>query len=246
MKPAFGEILVVPDAETFAEAGARLFADAVTAASDRFVVGLAGGSTPKTLYRRLAAAPYRQQIRWSAIDFVLGDERFVSPDDDDSNLHMIRTALFDRLDHAPPRVHPVPFDGLTVEKAAASYEKTLKSLYGSENLASEQPFFDICFLGMGDDGHTASLLPGQAKLLDERNRWVLPVTEGRPEARVTLTFPVLESTKLVIFAVTGAGKQAMLDRILSGEERDVPAARLRPQGRLLWLADRAAAGRWAD
>ncbi|HEX7389441.1 MAG TPA: 6-phosphogluconolactonase [Acidiphilium sp.] len=246
MKPAFGEILVVPDAEAFAEAGARLFADAVTAVSDRFVVGLAGGSTPKTLYQRLAAAPYRQKIRWSAIDFVLGDERFVSPDDDDSNLHMIRMALFDQLDHAPPRVHPVPFDGLTVEKAAVSYEKTLKSLYGAEQLAPGRPFFDICFLGMGNDGHTASLLPGQAKLLDERNRWVLPVTEGRPEARVTLTFPVLESAKLVIFAVTGAGKQPMLDRILSGEERDVPAARLRPQGRLLWLVDRAAAGRWAD
>ena len=246
MKPALGEILVVADAEAFAEAGAKLFADAAMAAPDRFVAGLAGGSTPKSLYQRLALAPYRQQIRWSAIDFVLGDERFVAPDDDDSNVRMIREALFDRLDHEKPRVHPVPFKGLTVDQAAEAYEKTLKSLYGSERLRPEQSFFDICFLGMGDDGHTASLLPGQPKLLDERKRWVLPVTEGRPEARVTLTYPVLESAELVVFVVSGAAKRPMLDRILSGEERDVPAARLRPRGRLLWLADRAAAGRWAQ
>ncbi|MCU4161124.1 6-phosphogluconolactonase [Acidiphilium sp. AL] len=246
MKPVLGEILVVPDAEAFAEAGAKLFADAAMVAPDRFVAGLAGGSTPKSLYERLAVAPYRQQIRWSAIDFVLGDERFVSPDDDDSNLHMVRNSLFDRLDHEKPRIHPVPFEGLTVNEAAIAYEKTLKSLYGSESLEPDRKFFDICFLGMGDDGHTASLLPGQPKLLDEKKRWVLPVTEGRPESRVTLTYPVLESAELVVFVVSGGGKRAMLDRILSGEEREVPAARLRPQGRLLWLADRAAAGRWAD
>lgn len=246
MKPAHGEVMIVPDAEAFAEAGARLFADAVATSDGRCVAGLAGGSTPKALYERLAMEPYRSGVRWSGVDLVLGDERFVAPTDADSNLNMIRTALLDSLDGEAPRLHPVPFDGMTVNTAATAYQRTLQSLYGNATIDPVRPFFDICFLGMGDDGHTASLLPGQNSLLDERQRWVLPVTEGRPEARVTLTFPVLESAKLVVFLVKGEGKRAMLDRILSGTDSEVPASRLHPHGRLLWLADRDAAGRWAD
>ncbi len=176
---------------------------------------------------------------------MLGDERFVAPDDPDSNFGMIRAAMLGRLDGDRPRTHPVPFEGMTVGAAAAAYERTLQAIYGAATLAPDRPFFDLCLLGMGDDGHTASLLPGQAVLLEERRRWAIPVTEGRPEARITLTYPVLESARAVVFLVSGAGKRAMLDAILSGEERDAPAARLRPQGRLIWLADRAAAGRWA-
>jgi 6-phosphogluconolactonase len=246
MTPARGELMVVETAEAFAEAGARLFADAAAAAQGRFVAGLAGGSTPKSIYRRLAEPPYRTSLRWDAMDLVPGDERFVAHDSPDSNLHMIRGALIDRLDHPVGGLHAVPFEGLTVDRAAAAYEQTLKDLYGHETLRPEQPFFDICFLGMGDDGHTASLLPGQPDLLDERQRWVLPVTKGRPESRVTLTYPVLESSRVVVFVVSGEGKRAMLDAILSGRDTTVPAARLQPQGRLLWLADRAAAGRWAS
>jgi 6-phosphogluconolactonase len=234
----------VAPADAFADGGARLFADAAAAAAGRFTAGLAGGSTPKSIYRRLAESPYRSSLQWNDMNLVLGDERFVAHDSPDSNLHMIRGALVDRLDHPITGLHPVPFDGLTVDRAAA-YEQTLWGIYGHETLRASQPFFDICFLGMGDDGHTASLLPGQSDLLDERQRWVLPVTRGRPESRVTLTYPVLESARLVVFLVSGQGKRAMLDAILSGREADVPAARLRPQGRLLWLADRAAAGTWA-
>lgn len=245
MKPARGDVMVVPDAAGFAEAGAKLFADAFAGASGRFVAGLAGGSTPKSLYERLAMQPYRTALRWSLADLVLGDERFVAPDDADSNLHMIRGALFDRLGDERPNLHPVLYQGETVASAAVAYERALKRLYGAETLDPARPFFDICFLGMGDDGHTASLLPGQPALLEERERWVLPVTKGRPEARVTLTYPVLESAKLVVFLVSGEGKRAMLDGVLGGAETNVPAARLRPTGRLVWLADRAAAGRWA-
>ncbi|MDD2876276.1 MAG: 6-phosphogluconolactonase [Acidiphilium sp.] len=246
MKPAIGELMIVEDATAFAEAGAKLFADAAASVTGRFTAGLAGGSTPRTLYQRLGAPPYLTQLCWATMDFVLGDERFVAPDDSDSNVHMIREALFDKLESNTTRLHAVPFEGLTVVQAAIAYERTLHTLYGSKVLVPERPFFDICFLGMGDDGHTASLLPGQSKLLDERRRWVMPVTEGRPEARVTLTYPVLESSKLVVFVVLGGGKRAMLDRILSGVETEAPAARLRPRGRLLWLADAAAAGRWAQ
>lgn len=245
MKPARGELMVVADPAAFAEAGASLFAAAAEAATGRFIAGLAGGSTPKAMYERLSKPPYNSQIHWAGLDFVLGDERFVAPDDADSNVHMIRMALFDRLDGEPAKLHPVPYENLTVQQAAQAYERTLKSLYGAETIDPAKPFFDICFLGMGDDGHTASLLPGQPELLDERHRWVLPVTKGRPESRVTLTYPILESAKLVVFVVSGAGKRDMLDRVLSGAETEAPAARLHPQDRLVWLADKAAAGHWA-
>lgn len=245
MIPFHGALRVADDPAALAEAGAALLAEAAAAAQGPCVIGLAGGSTPRPLYQRLAAAPYRDRLAWSAIDFVLGDERFLPPDDPDSNFHMIDTSLFARLDQRP-RVHPVPFAGVTVEAAAAAYARTLQTLYGAPTLQPDRPFFDLCLLGMGEDGHTASLLPGQPVLLDERDRWALPVTEGRPEPRVTLTYPVLDSAKLVVVLVSGAGKRAMLGAILSGAERDAPAARLRPQGRLLWLADRDAAGRWAD
>jgi 6-phosphogluconolactonase len=244
--PAIGTLLLVPDADAFAEAGAKLFADAAEQASGRCVVGLAGGSTPKSIYQRLAAPPYRDQIPWAGIDFVLGDERFVASDDPDSNMRMIDQALFGHIQHDPARIHAVPYAGLTVEQAATRYEHDLQTLYGAKTLDPARPLFDICFLGMGDDGHTASLLPGQSQLLDERTRWVLPVTKGRPESRVTLTYPALESARLIVFVVSGGGKRAMLDAILSGAETSVPAARIRPSGRVLWLVDQAAAGAWAQ
>lgn len=245
MTPVLGTLQVCDPGPALVEAGAALFAEAAAAAGDHCVIGLAGGGTPRPLYQRLAEPPWHARIDWQRIDFVLGDERFVPPDDPDSNLHMARTALFDRLDRPPAGLHPVPFAGLTVAAAAAAYAARLHALYGAATLDPARPFFDLCLLGMGDDGHTASLLPGQPLLLEERDRWVLPVTQGRPEPRVTLTYPVLDSARLIAIVVSGAGKRAMLDAIWSGRERAAPAARLRPTGRLLWLVDRAAAGSWA-
>lgn len=242
MKPAHGELRVFDDAAALALAGAVLFCEQAQAADERFVAGLAGGSTPKPLYQHLASDAMRRLVPWHKLHLVLGDERFVAPDHEDSNLHMIRQAM--------PHLHGaeifgVPFVGMTPQTAAEAYEAELKQLYGDNEITTGRPFFDLCFLGMGDDGHTASLLPGQDDLLNERQRWVLPVTQGRPEARITLTYPVLESSRMTVFLVSGAGKRDMLDKILSGAETDAPAARLRAHGQLLWFADRAAAGRWA-
>lgn len=245
MTPAHGTLRVVEDGAALARAGADLVVEAGAGAGDRFVMGLAGGSTPKPLYETLATRSYRERIDWSRAEIVLGDERFVDPDDPASNFRMIRSALLDHVPIPERQKHPVPFQGLDVAQAAERYELTLKSLYGTPEIEPGRPFFDICLLGMGDDGHTASLLPGQDALLDERSHWVLPVTEGRPEKRVTLTLPILDSARLVVFLVSGEGKREMLERVLSGKETKVPSARIRPEGRLIWLADRAAAGRFA-
>jgi 6-phosphogluconolactonase len=242
MKPAHGELRVFDDAAALARAGAELFCQQARSASGRFVAGLSGGSTPKPLYQHLASAEFRALVPWHKLHLVLGDERFVAPDDKDSNLHMIRQAIPDL--HGA-EIFAVPFEGMTPASAAEAYEAELKRLYGAGEIATGRPFFDLCLLGMGDDGHTASLLPGQPALLDERQRWVLPVTQGRPEVRITLTYPVLESSRMTVFLVSGAGKRDMLDKILSGAETEAPAARLRPHGQLLWFADQAAAGRWA-
>lgn len=241
MKPVRGELHVFEDAQALARAGAVLFCEQAAAAQDRFVAGLSGGSTPKPLYERLASPEFRSLVPWHKLHLVLGDERFVSPADKDSNLHMIRQAI---PDLRGAEIFAVPFDGMTPDSAAEAYEVELKHLYGAGEITTGRPFFDLCFLGMGDDGHTASLLPGQPELLDERERWVLPVTKGRPETRITLTYPVLESSRMTVFLVSGASKREMLDGILSGRIADVPAARLQPHGQLLWFADRAAAGDW--
>ena len=138
----------------------------------------------------------------------------------------------------PENIFPIPTDG-EPEDAARRYERTLQEAYGAPTLDPSRPLFDTVLLGMGDDGHAASLLPGD-KLLDERQHWVAAVAHGRPEVRITMTYPVIESSRQVAFLVAGAAKAAMLSVIRAGGSQ-LPAARLRPVGELIWFADRAAA-----
>jgi 6-phosphogluconolactonase len=156
---------------------------------------------------------------------------------------MVREAMFSHAPVPPGNVHPVPTEGLDADAAAAAYDRTLRHLYGADALEADKPLFDVCLLGLGEDGHTASLIPGQP-VLRERAKWVAAVPAGRTEVRITLTFPAIESSHVTIFLVEGEKKRAILDRMLSGD-RSVPAGMLRPKGELLWFADRAAAGRWA-
>jgi len=140
---------------------------------------------------------------------------------------------------AEANVYPVPTTGLSPTDAARAYERTLRSFYGAETLDPARPLFDVTLLGLGEDGHTASLFPG-TDALSERERWVVAVTAKVSEPRITLTYPALEASRQVMFLVAGEEKRAIFERVLRGDQ-DFPAARLRPTGGLLWLADAAAA-----
>jgi 6-phosphogluconolactonase len=173
------------------------------------------------------------------VSWYWGDERFVPYDHPESNYGMTRKVMLDEVPVLPWSVHPVPADG-SPEEAAARYERTLQAAYGAAALDPARPMFDITLLGLGTDGHTASLLPDEP-VLEERKRWVAAVSHGRPEVRITMTYPVIESSRRIAFLVAGKEKAAIFKTIQAGGST-VPAARVRPVGELLWFVDRAAAG----
>jgi 6-phosphogluconolactonase len=243
MKPARGTLFVYHDAQALAEAGAKFLCDCAEAKAGMFVLALSGGSTPKLLYETLASEPFAARFPWARTQFVFGDERFVPHDDPASNALMVDEAMLARVPVPLAHVHRVPTVGVTADEGAAQYESTLKAIYGAATLSPAKPLLDLCLLGLGEDGHTASLIPGEP-VLEERKRWVAAVGHGRPEVRITFTYPALESSADTVFLVQGEGKRAILDCILSGDD-SVPAGKLRPQGDLFFLADKAAAGRWA-
>jgi len=233
-----GHIEILPDPPALAHHVAEWMTKAALAATGPFLVSLSGGSTPKTLYRLLASDAFRCRFPWQRVFWYWGDERFVPYDHPDSNYRMAREAMLDRAPVPPENIHPVPADG-TPDEAAARYERTLQDHYGATALDPGRPLFDITLLGLGPDGHTASLLPGQP-VLEERERWVAAVSQGRPEVRITLTYPAIESSRYVAFLVAGKEKAAILNAIRAGGS-DVPAARVKPVGELIWFADEAAA-----
>jgi 6-phosphogluconolactonase len=231
---------VFEDAETLAGAVAAAFAVLTERpAGAPFTVALAGGSTPKRLYELLAAPPFRDRVRWTSVECFFGDERTVPPDHPDSNYGMARRAL---LDHVPCTSHRMAAE----RDDAEGYARLL-----GERIAKRRdgvPVLDLVLLGMGDDGHTASLFPGTAALA-ERERWV--VMNDVPQLhtrRMTLTYPVLNAAERVWMLIAGAGKRARVAECLSASARDDdpprhPILGVRPvAGELIWHLDRAAAG----
>ena len=168
-----------------------------------------------------------------------GDERFVPPDDPASNYRMTREAMLSHVPVPADHIHPIPTVGLTPDAAAAQYERTLKDFYGAGHAEPDRPLFDLVLLGLGTNGHTASLFPGKP-VLDERRRWVGTMDDPEARPRITLTYPALESSRETVFLVAGADKKAVLRKVLAGDQTQ-PAARLQPHGTLRFLADRAAA-----
>jgi 6-phosphogluconolactonase len=231
-----GRTEIFDDAAALAAGAAAYIADAIRQCAAPYRLCLSGGSTPRAAYKLLAS---KNDLPWSCTELFLGDERFVPPDHPDSNCRMVRETLF-AGGHVHPRAFlPMQTDG-TPDEAAALYEEELRQQYGASVLDPAAPLFDLMLLGLGPDGHTASLIPGQP-VLQERSRWVAPVPQGRDEVRLTLTYPALESSRITLFLVAGADKTDAVARVRAGDT-SLPAGALVPQGEVIWLLDRAAAG----
>ncbi|HEX5278453.1 MAG TPA: 6-phosphogluconolactonase [Micropepsaceae bacterium] len=234
-----GRVEITNDAAALAHRVAEWLVDSATKSKTAFRVALSGGSTPKRCYELLASPEFRDRMPWNRVQWFWGDERFVPQDDPESNYRMAWEAMLSRVPTLRQNIFPVPTAG-DPDASAAQYETTLKRIYGRDSLDKERPLFDVVLLGMGDDGHTASLIPDEP-VLQERKHWVAAVAHGRPEVRITLTYPAIESSRHVAFLVQGEAKAAMFRAIRSGES-DVPAARVRSRGEVIWFVDRAAAG----
>lgn len=236
---------VLPDVDAVAAATAdRLIAAGRNAIArrGRFVLALTGGSAPLAVCPLLVVPPRTGMLDWSKVEFFWGDERAVPPDHPDSNYRLAELTLFEYLPGVRmSQVHRMPADAPDLDAAASGYEGELRRTLADTMGRDRRPRFDLIWLGMGADGHTASLFPG-SKALDERERWVVANWAPSLEAwRMTLTFPVINDAREALFVVTGADKADAVAAIRSGD-RDLPAARVHAE-RTLWLIDEAAAGR---
>jgi 6-phosphogluconolactonase len=240
-------LIRVEDAEAVARAAAEeVVASAARALAyrGRFTIALSGGSTPRGLYALLAdaRAPFRERIRWDRTHVFFGDERHVPPGHPESNFRMASEALLAHV--AVASVHRILGELASAAAAAEAYETELRRFFALTAAEEPPPRLDLVLLGLGPDGHTASLFPG-TDALDERRRWVTaPYVERQHGHRITLTFPVLDRAREVLFLVAGKEKAVALSKVLAppAGEAPLPAARVRPAGESpLWIVDREAA-----
>jgi 6-phosphogluconolactonase len=233
--------IVVADPAALAVAAAERLMARIEANGGRIVICLTGGSSPKQLYQLLATETYARNIPWDRVHWFIGDERFVPPSDPLNNMAMARTIFLDRL--APKdHIHPIPTDAATPDESARRYEITLKAFYGAEDLDPARPLFDLVLMGVGPDGHTASLFPGYPALAETRH-WVTGVPTAHVEPfvpRVTLTLPALASCREMLFEVAGREKRAILATL--SKDESLPANRARSIRETVLLVDRAAVG----
>lgn len=207
-----------------------------------FRVALAGGSTPRLLYGLLASDTFRDSVEWDNVRFFFGDERWVAHTHRESNYKMVKDELFRRIDVDPANICAIPTEGVSPEEAAQQYEATIREAFAIGE--GEVPEFSLVLLGIGDDGHTASLFPHTPAVRENERLVAAPFVEKLASHRITLTSPVLQSAREVIVMVAGIGKAPALREVLEGEENvdEYPSQLLRyAKGRVMWLVDRNAA-----
>lgn len=239
------EIVVSADADALAQDAARRFAEAARvaiAARGRFTVALSGGSTPKALFGVLAAPPYREEINWAGVHLFWGDERCVPPTDEQSNYRMTRETLLTKVPIPAAQIHRIPAEDPDHERAALAYATILRQSFTLAD--GEFPTFDLIQLGLGPEGHTASLFPGSPALAANKALVAAPYVEKLAAYRITLTPPTINAAREVQFLVAGAGKAEIVGRILHApyDPNEFPAQIIAPSpGKLVWLLDEAAA-----
>jgi 6-phosphogluconolactonase len=232
-------VIAVADPAELAKVAAERVIARISANAGRAAICLTGGSSPKQLYQLLATDAYRSRIPWDRVHWFIGDERFVAADDPLNNMGVAQRLFLDRFAPADT-IHPIATDAANPDEAARLYEAELKSFYGAEVLDPARPLFDLVLMGVGPDGHTASLFPGYPAI-EETERWVIGVPEAHVAPfvpRITLTLPALASCLEMLFEVAGADKRAILTRVLDGE--NLPANRAHSTGETIWLVDKAA------
>jgi 6-phosphogluconolactonase len=236
--------MVFKDAHELAQGAARYILSAIEQTltkQDRFSLVLSGGSTPRAIYTLLGKPPAVDRVLWSRVHFFWGDERCVPPDHADSNYKMAYKTLLARLSLPPQNIHRI-LGEIPPEEAAAAYESAIAEFFRDGN---RPPRFDLILLGMGEDGHTASLFPG-SPALDETKRWVVAVEHNQPPApllsRVTMTFPLINAARGVAVIVSGASKAGVVQQAFSeGDTPKLPVQRVNPEeGELVWMLDEAA------
>lgn len=230
---------IYPDAQSLCQACAEHICRRIAQGDQQpFHLALSGGSTPRSLYQRLATAPYRETLTGNPVHFWFGDERAVPPDHPDSNYRMARETLFEPLGIPAERIHPMRPLPEDMSGAASAYEQALEQCLDKNDRGL--PRFDLVLLGLGPDGHTASLFP-DTDALEEQHHWVTPVYVDKLASwRLSLSFPVLEAARERLFLVAGAGKSGVIRQLFT-EHRPLPAGRLLPLPDTFWFLDQAAA-----
>jgi len=232
-------VIAVSDSAALAKAAADRVLAGIGANDERIAICLTGGSSPKQLYQLLATDAWRGRIPWDRVHWFIGDERFVAADDPLNNMGMARRIFLDRCAPAA-NIHPIPTDTGNPDESARRYESELKSFYGANELDSARPLFDVVLMGVGPDGHTASLFPDYPAI-EESKRWVVGVPKAHVAPfvpRVSLTLPALNSCREMLFELSGADKRPILTRVLAGE--NLPANRAHSIRETVWLVDAAA------
>lgn len=245
------DLVVVTDQAALAREASELFAgiaEEAVACAGRFTVALSGGSTPKLLYSLLAAEPYRSRVPWRQTHVFWGDERCVPPEHPDSNFGVANATLLNRVPVPTVRLHRMEAEREDLDAAAREYEAEITRTFAVPPIG-EPPAFDLILLGLGSDGHTASLFP-HTEALRESQRWVVRNYVPKLHAnRLTFTPPILNRGTTILFLVSGADKAPVLKEVLEGppDPERLPSQLIRPMaGRLIWLVDCAAASQLSE